>query len=93
MVVGTLGIELAIVGAQSLKEKRRVLKGLKDRLRQRFNVSVAEVAHQDAWQRAGLGVAAVGNDRRFVNAVLSKVIDQVRAARGVSLVDYELDLF
>ena len=59
MVVGLLSVELHIGGARSLKEKRFVLRGLKDRLRGSFNVSVAEVEFQDLWQRAGLAVVAV----------------------------------
>ena len=93
MIVGTLRIRLVLRGAHSLKDKRRVVKGLKDRLRGKFNVSVAEVDHQDEHQRAELGVAMTGTDRRYVNSVLSKVIDHVRVAPGAELVDYELELF
>ena len=93
MVVGTLNIRLVLRGAHSLKDKRRVIKGLKDRLRNKFNVSIAEVDHQDQWQRATLGVAMAGTDGRYVNSVLSKLVDHLRAVRGAELVDYELEMF
>lgn len=62
--------QLEIIGCQSLKEKRRVLKSLKDRLHNRFNVSVAETAHQDLWQRAELTACVVSADRRQVESIL-----------------------
>ena len=73
VAVGTVEIHLPDVG--SLKGKRHVLKGLTDRLRQRFAVSVAEVDHPDAWQRATLAVAYVSGDSRHANAVISKAMD------------------
>src|SRR3954447_3492057 len=72
MVVGILRLTLYIHGAASLKDKRQVLRKVVDRLRSRFNVSVAEVADNDVWQRAVIGIAAVANDRSFVNEVLDK---------------------
>ena len=73
MVVGVRSWELHIPGAHSLKEKRAVLKSMKDRLHNQFNVSVAETAHQDVWQRAELTVALVATDRRQAESVLSSV--------------------
>ncbi len=62
--VNLLTIELVIPHAQSLKDKRSAVRGLRDRIRSRFNASVAEVGYQDKWQRATLAVALVGSDRR-----------------------------
>jgi uncharacterized protein YlxP (DUF503 family) len=93
MIVGTLEIRLAIRDARSLKQKRSILKSVKDRLRNKFNISVSEIESQDVWQSATLGVAMIGGDRKYVNAVLSKVIDAVRGFPLVQLVDYELELF
>jgi uncharacterized protein YlxP (DUF503 family) len=70
VIVGVIVWELHLAGCQSLKDKRRIVKSLKDRLHQRFNVSVAEVDHQDSWQRAGLACGVVANDRRHVEEVL-----------------------
>lgn len=70
MVVGVVTWELEVTGAQSLKDKRRVIKSLKDRLRNRFNVSVAETAHHDLWQRAEITAAVVSTSRRHADSVL-----------------------
>ena len=93
MTVGTLYLDLLVPDGQSLKEKRSVLKSVKDQLRQQFNIAVAEVEEQDRWQRAGLGVATVGSDRRYVNGLLSQVVEWIRASRLVELIDYQLELY
>ena len=93
MIVGTLRIELAIFEALTLKDKRRVVKSLKDRLTSRFKVSVAEVEALDSHRRAVLGVAMVANDRRFVESCLDKVVDHVRLNRKASLVDYQTEIW
>ena len=72
MVVGVLRLTLYIQGASSLKDKRQVVRKVVDRLRSRFNVTVAEVGDNDIWQRAVIGIGAVSNDRSFVNEVLDK---------------------
>jgi uncharacterized protein YlxP (DUF503 family) len=73
MVVGIVRIELHIPASRSLKDKRQVVRGLKDRIRERVRAAVAEVDHQDLWQRAALGVAVVAADggqaRELVQAV------------------------
>jgi uncharacterized protein len=71
MVVGVRTWELHLAGCQSLKDKRRVVKSLKDRLHQRFNVSAAEVDHQDVWQTAALACSVVTTDRRHAEEVLT----------------------
>jgi hypothetical protein len=73
VAVGTVELHLPDVG--SLKGKRHVLKGLKEKVRQRFEVAVAEVDHQDTWQRATLAVAYVSHDSRHANEVVSKAVD------------------
>jgi len=76
MVVGLLSLELFIAGAQSLKDKRMVLRSLKDRLR-RFNVAVAEIEHQQLWQRAGLGVVTIAGTEALANRELQGVIEEI----------------
>ena len=93
MIVGTLRIRLLLRGAHSLKEKRSVLRSLKDRLAGKFNIAIAEVDHQDVWQTAEIGVAAVGTDTRFVQKVLAGVLQHVRFADGAELVDHEMETF
>jgi uncharacterized protein YlxP (DUF503 family) len=73
VALGTL--ELHLPDVDSLKGKRHVLKGLKERVRARFEVAVAEVDHHDMWQRATLAVAAVSHDSRHANEVVSKAMD------------------
>ena len=87
MVIGVRSWELHIPGAHSLKEKRSVLKSLKDRLHNQFNVSVAETAHHDVWQRAELTVCTVATDRRQAESVLSAVDAFVDAGAGWRVVD------
>jgi hypothetical protein len=76
VIVGLLTVELHIPGARSLKEKRMVLRGVKDRLK-KFNVAVAEVEHQDLWQRASLAVVTVGDSTEFVDRALASVADEI----------------
>ncbi len=76
MVVALLSIELHIAYAQSLKDKRMVLRGIKDRLK-KFNVAVAEVEYQDLWQRAGLGVVAISTDAEHAERELQAAAAEV----------------
>lgn len=87
MIVGVIVWELHLAGSQSLKDKRAVLKSLKDRLHQRFNVSVAETAHQDLWQRAELAASVVSTDRRHAESVLREADRLVAGADGARIVD------
>ena len=87
MVVGLITWELHLDGCQSLKDKRHVLKSLKDRLHDKFNVSAAETDHQDAWQRAELSVCVVSTDRQQVERVLRAADQLVDGADGARIVD------
>jgi uncharacterized protein YlxP (DUF503 family) len=93
MIVGALRIDLAVYESHSLKDKRRVIKSLKDRLAQRFNVSVAEVDALDSRQRAVLGLAAVGTDTAFVHGCLDKIVDFIRGQPRASLLDYRREIY
>ena len=73
MPVGLLTLELHIPDAQSLKDKRQVLRSLKDRLRARFNVAVAELDHTDLWQRATIGVVSISDSRDYLDGVMRSV--------------------
>ena len=92
MTVGILQLELAIPDAFSLKDKRRVVKSLKDRIAHRHNVSIAEVGALDEHRRSILAVAMVSNDSRYVEGALSKLVDFVRAVPQVDLLDYDIEL-
>ncbi len=91
MVIGVLEVDLSIEHAASLKDKRMALRSLKDRIRNHFNVSVAEVADNDVWTHAVLGIAIVANDQTFANQVLSKIVDYCDNDREVVLDDYQMN--
>jgi len=92
MVVGRCKIELLLRESQSLKDKRMILQRIKKRIHNEFNVSIAEVENNDLWQRVTFGVAVVGNDKRFVNGILSRVIDTVRKDVSLELIDYSMEI-
>jgi uncharacterized protein YlxP (DUF503 family) len=87
VVVGLITWELHLAACQSLKEKRRIVKSLKDRLHHRFNVSAAETDHQDLWQRAELSACVVGTDRRYVEQVIHEADRLVAGADGARIVN------
>ena len=93
MIVGTLKIRLVLRESHNLKDKRRVLKSLKDTLSNKFNISVAETDEHDVWQTAELGVAAVGTGSQFVQSVLTTVVNYVRFFGGVELVDQQQEIY
>ena len=80
-----LTIDLMIPMARSLKEKRSALRGLKDRLRSRFNASVAEVDFQDKWQRATIVVCIVNGDKRQVESAMTRVRQLAEEAQDVQI--------
>ena len=93
MNVGVCKIKLRIPENMSLKDKRRVLKSIITKLRNRFNVSVAEVDDQELWQIATLGVCCLSNDNRNTNEVLSKVVNFVTNGRfEVEILDYKIEI-
>ncbi|HEX8339867.1 MAG TPA: DUF503 domain-containing protein [Tepidisphaeraceae bacterium] len=89
--MGILQLDLSIPGALTLKDKRRVILSLKDRISNGHNVSVAEVDRLDEYQRSIFGVAMVSNDKRYVEGGLTKIVDMVRMSDGVTLLDYQID--
>jgi uncharacterized protein YlxP (DUF503 family) len=89
MFVGIVRIELHIPAATSLKDKRSVVRSLKERIRERVHASVAEVDYQDLWQRAALGVAVVSGEHRQVGEMLQSVRRLVEGAHGAELLDWQ----
>jgi len=90
VAVGT--IELHLPDVDSLKGKRHILKGLKERVRARFEVAVAEVDNHDIWQRATLAVACVSHDSRHANEVVSKALDFIESSVDGSVIDTSLEI-
>src|SRR5947207_8670956 len=92
MTIGVLQLEIGVGDAMSLKDKRRVVKSLKDRIAHAHNVSIAEVGALDEHRRAVIGIAMVSNDSRYVQGALSKLVDFVRSVPSVDLMDYQIEL-
>ena len=91
MVIGVLRVEVHLPRAQSLKDKRSVVKRLREQLRSHFNVAVAEVEATEKWQRATVGIAAIGQERALVQRVLQDVTQWVRLNGLVELISLEED--
>ncbi len=90
MTVGIARLTLFLPEAHSLKEKRMVLRRVKDRAQQKFNLAIAEVGDNDVWQRAQLGIAVLGTGRRFVESALDEVVRFVRGEVEVTNVEREI---
>jgi uncharacterized protein len=92
MPVGLLTLELHIPDAQSLKDKRQVLRSLKDRLRREFNVAVAEMEHHDSWQRSVIGIVTISNEEKHLREVLQKVLDEADRILGSFLINQAVEI-
>ena len=93
MNVGICRINLRLPENLSLKGKRQVLKSIVTRVRNKFNVSIAEVDDHDSWQLAALGICCVSNNKRYTNEVLSKVVDFITNSRfEVEMLNYEIEI-
>jgi len=91
MVVALLKVSISIPQANSLKDKRRVIKSIKDRIRTNFNVSVAEIGDQDIWRTAQLGIAVVSEDSTYANGVLSRVQDSIENRSDAIMTHCEME--
>jgi uncharacterized protein YlxP (DUF503 family) len=92
MIVGLLTLELHVPEANSLKSKRAVVKSLIDRIKNKFNVSVAEVDAQNLWQRCIIGIAFVSNETVMINRVFEKIRTQVLSTHSVELIDSTMEM-
>jgi uncharacterized protein len=91
--VGICKVKLRLPDNLSLKGKRQIVKSLTARLKNKFDVSVAEVEDNDLWQLATIGICFVSNDKRFTNEVLSKTVDFVAGSQGdFEMIDYEIEI-
>jgi uncharacterized protein len=91
--VGICKVKLRLPENLSLKGKRQVVKSVTARVKNKFNVSVAEVEDNDLWQLATIGICFVSNDKRFTNEVLSKVVELVVNSQGdFEMLDYEIEI-
>jgi uncharacterized protein len=92
MVVGTLKIEFRIQDNHSLKDKRKILRSMVDRVKNKFNASVAEVGSNDNWQKIELGVTTVGNDRRHIDSSLSNILEFIESMYLAEIVHVETEV-
>jgi len=92
MVIGVCHLDLLIRGNNSLKEKRRILKRIIERVKNKFNVSVAEVGNHDLWQSSQIGFCMVGNDKRFINSSLDKVIRFIEEINSTEIIKSEIEV-
>ncbi|MGA2483758.1 MAG: DUF503 domain-containing protein [Candidatus Acidiferrales bacterium] len=92
MPVGLLTLELHIPDAQSLKDKRQIVRSLKDRLRGRFNVAVAELDHQDTWQRSIVGVVTLSNEESHVEESLQHILAEADRLLGPVLIGHQFEI-
>jgi hypothetical protein len=93
MVVGTLKIVFMLHDNRSLKGKRKVVRSIVDRLKAKFNVSVAETGANDKWQKIELGICTVGNDIRHVDSSLNHIMDFIEFIQLAQVVDVKMDIF
>ena len=92
MVIGLLEMRLSMPGSHSLKDKRMVLRSLKDRVHNTFNVSIAEVAAHDRWRAAQLAAAVVSVDRTHAHQILESVVKYVEGRGDAVLLDYQIQM-
>ena len=93
MPIGLLTLEIHIPDARSLKDKRQVLRSLKDRLRGHFNVAVAELEHQEVWQRAVVGVVTISSDAQHLEQSLQAILAASESVLGRDLAGSEIEVF
>jgi len=93
MVVGSLKIEFRLTDNRSLKGKRKVVRSMVDKVKSKFNVSIAEVGSNDKWQKIELGVSAVGNDRRHIDSSLNHILSFLESLYLAEVVHMEMEIF
>jgi hypothetical protein len=92
MIVGLLTLDLHLPEADSLKSKRLLIKSLKDRIKNRYNVSIAEVDAHNLWQRSVIAMACVANEKRLINQVFEDVKKLIESMPSVELVDSTMEM-
>ncbi|MFQ5450257.1 MAG: DUF503 domain-containing protein [Nitrospinaceae bacterium] len=90
MKVGCCSIKFFLHGNHSLKEKRRITKSIKDRVKNKFNISVAEIGDQDVWQNLHIGVVAVGSDHKYLEGLMNQVVDAIDRMHLAEMTDCQI---
>ena len=91
-IVGLCTIDLQVPSSQSLKDKRQIIKSIKARIGNEFNVSIAETDHLSSWQLATLSVTCVSSQKAYVEGMLQRIVDAVSRCPDLVLLDYEVEL-
>lgn len=89
--VGALAVTMHIPASTTLKEKRRVLKSIKDRIRAKFNVSVAEIGYQDKWQHAVIGCSMISNDRKLIASVFENILSLIASVSEIHITAQQIE--
>ncbi len=92
MLIGSLRLEIHLPAADSLKAKRSVVNHVKERVRHRFNAAIAEVGHQDLWQRTTLGVAVVGEEAPVLERALHEILAVIEREDRLAVLDYAIEI-
>lgn len=92
MIIGRCLIRLRLFSPNSLKEKRRILKSLIERLKSRYNISIAEVGENDSWQIAEIGIAVVANKAVFADEVINKIVRFIDNFDSVEIIDIDIEM-
>ena len=92
MNVGCCSLKFFLHGNRSLKGKRRVVKSLRDRVKNKFNISIAETGDQDAWQSIHIGIAAVSSDAQYLDGLMNQVVDFIDNQRLAEMTDCQIEL-
>ena len=92
MVIGICQLDLLIRETHSLKGKRRIVKQIIGRVRNKFNVSIAEVGDQDLWQRSRIGFCLVGNEKRFINSALDTIVDFIETINSAEITNADIEI-
>ena len=91
MIIGLMTLDLFIPYSNSLKEKRMTIKGIKDKIRNKFNVSIAELNYQDKWQRAKLGIVQVGNDYSFIEKNMNAIFRLIEEKGSIEITSHNFE--
>ena len=92
MLIGVCQVELLIPASDSLKAKRFVIQSIKTRIKNKFNVSIAEVDHNEKWQRTVLGLAIVTNERKFIDKTFNQILNLIDNEANVEMIDHQMEV-
>lgn len=93
MIIGVLEVEIFIPYSRSIKEKRQIVKSIKDKIKSKFNVSVAELDYYDAWQRSKFGIACLNNNVNYINSQLLEILKFLEEDRRFEITQHKISWF